>query len=45
VQGCCPTAEFTADSVILRDDHEGQVRLTHDEWAGFVAKVKSGELG
>jgi hypothetical protein len=45
VQGCCPTAEFTADGVVLRDDHGGSVRLTSDEWAGFLAKAKSGELG
>lgn len=44
VFGCCPTAEFMPDSVILRDDHGGKVRLTLDEWAGLVAKVKSGEL-
>jgi hypothetical protein len=44
VQGCCPTAEFTTDGVILRDDHEGKMQLTSDEWASFVAKVKSGEL-
>lgn len=44
VFGCCPTAEFTVDSVILRDDHGGQVRLTLEEWAGLVAKVKNGEL-
>ncbi len=42
---CCPTAEITADGVILRDDHQGEVRLTRDEWLAFVAKVKSGELG
>lgn len=45
VQGCCPTAEFTDDGVVLRDDYEGRVRLTHDEWDDLVAKVKSGELG
>jgi hypothetical protein len=43
--GCCPTAELTADGVILRDDHEGVVRLTRDEWLRFLAKVKRGELG
>lgn len=44
VQGCCPTAEFTVDSVILRDDFEGRVTLTRDEWSGFLAKAKAGEL-
>jgi hypothetical protein len=45
VQGCCPTAEFTQEGVVLRDDHQGQVRLTGEEWKGFLAKAKSGELG
>jgi hypothetical protein len=45
VQGCCPTAEFTQEGVVLRDDHQGQMRLTDDEWKGFLAKAKSGELG
>ncbi len=44
VQGCCPTAEFTGDSVILRDDVEGKMTLTRDEWSGFLAKAKAGEL-
>ncbi len=44
VQGCCPTAEFTGDSVILRDDFEGKVTLTRDEWTGFLTKAKAGEL-
>jgi hypothetical protein len=44
VQGCCPTAEFTETSVIIRDDHDGKVTLTRDEWAGFMEKVKAGEL-
>lgn len=44
VQGCCPTAEFTTDSVILRDDFEGKVTLTREEWSGFLAKAKVGEL-
>ncbi len=43
--GCCPTAELTVEGVILRDDHGGEVRLTHGEWLGFVAKAKRGELG
>jgi hypothetical protein len=42
---CCPTAEFTADGVILRDDYQGEVRLTRDEWLALVAKIKNGELG
>ncbi len=45
VQGCCPTAEFTSDGVILRDDHQGQVKLTEQEWQGFLAKARTGELG
>ncbi|MGH3886164.1 MAG: hypothetical protein ACRDSZ_06260 [Pseudonocardiaceae bacterium] len=44
VQGCCPTAEFTGDSVVLRDDFQGKVTLTRDEWASFLAKAKIGEL-
>ncbi|MGH3426426.1 MAG: hypothetical protein ACRDQZ_02435 [Mycobacteriales bacterium] len=44
VKGCCPTAEFTGDSVVLRDDVNGEVTLTRDEWAGFLAKAKAGEL-
>lgn len=44
VQGCCPTAEFAGDSVILRDDFEGKVTLTREEWSGFLAKAKAGEL-
>lgn len=44
VQGCCPTAEFTDEGVVLRDDHEGEMKLTRDEWEGFLAKAKRGEL-
>jgi len=44
VQGCCPTAEFTPNGVILRDDFKGKVTLSLEEWSGFIAKVKSGEL-
>jgi len=44
VQGCCPTAEFTSDSVVVRDDHQGKVTLTRDEWTGFLAKAKAGDL-
>ncbi|MPZ89889.1 MAG: DUF397 domain-containing protein [Nitriliruptorales bacterium] len=44
VQGCCPTAEFTDSEVVLRDDHDGEVRLTRDEWDAFLVKAKSGEL-
>ncbi len=44
VQGCCPTAEFTGNGVVLRDDHAGKVQLTRDEWEGFLAKAKSGEF-
>lgn len=42
--GLRPTAEFTGDSVILRDDFEGKATLTRDEWSGFLAKAKAGEL-
>jgi hypothetical protein len=45
VQGCCPTAEFTEVGVVLRDDYQGMVKFTDDEWQGFLAKAKSGELG
>ena len=41
VQGCCPTVEFAEDEVILRDDHDGQVRLTLDEWAELKELAKS----
>ncbi|MGH3568727.1 MAG: hypothetical protein ACRDRH_22410, partial [Pseudonocardia sp.] len=44
VQGCCPTAEFAGDSVTLRDDFKGEVKLTWDEWSSFLAKAKAGEL-
>ncbi len=44
VQGCCPTAEFTGDYVILRDDFEGKVTLTREQWSRFLAKAKAGEL-
>lgn len=44
VQRCCPTAEFTGDSVILHDDLQCEVILTRDEWVGFLAKAKAGEL-
>ncbi len=44
VQGCCPTAEFTGNSVVIRDDFGGMVTLTKDEWVGFVARAKVGEF-
>jgi hypothetical protein len=41
VQGCCPTAEFTQEGVVLRDDHNGQMKLTEDEWAGFSPRPRT----
>jgi hypothetical protein len=44
VQGCCPTVELTSEGVVLRDEHEGVVRLTRDEWLGFLSNVKNGSF-
>jgi hypothetical protein len=44
VKNCCPTAEFTADEIVLRDDFGGTVKLTSKEWKEFIAKVKRDEL-
>jgi hypothetical protein len=43
-QGCCPTAEFTDSEIVLRDDFDGKVKFTRQEWIEFTAKVKHGEL-
>ncbi|MDO8594123.1 MAG: hypothetical protein Q7R93_01230 [bacterium] len=33
VQGCCPTVDFrNKRTVVLKDDHGGQVKLTRREW-------------
>ena len=33
VQGCCPTVNFdNPEEVVIRDDHNGVVKLTRAEW-------------
>ena len=42
VQGCCPSAEVNHDTnkIVIKDDFEGTVTLTMDEWCDAVKKVK-----
>jgi hypothetical protein len=44
VQGCCPTAEISDTGVVLRDDYNGSMRLTQDEWRAFISKAKNGDF-
>jgi hypothetical protein len=41
---CCPTLEFGDAGVVIRDDDGGRVRLSQQEWAELVDKVRHGEL-
>jgi hypothetical protein len=40
----CPTVEISATRVDFRDDFGGHVRLTREEWAMLVSKIKQDEL-
>jgi len=42
VQGCCPTIDFTdPQKVVLKDDFDGQIQLTQDQWQDLKAMFAS----
>lgn len=42
VQGCCPSVDFTdPQMVVLKDDFDGQIQLTQDQWQDLKTKFAS----
>lgn len=42
VQGCCPTVDFTdPQKVVLKDDFDGQIQLTQDQWQDLKVRFAS----
>ena len=41
---CCPELTISDDNVVIRDDFEGKVTLTHDQFDVLKEKIQKGEL-
>jgi len=44
-KGCCPTIERQEDKrVIIKDDYDGEVVFTDEQWANLIIKIIDGEI-
>ena len=41
--GCCPTVDIRKKDVIIRDDYNGKVRFTTEQWKELKQKIVLGE--
>ena len=42
--GCCPTVEIKKDkSVVIKDDYQGEVNLTQEQWKYLKGQIALGK--
>ena len=41
---CCPSVEKTDDAIVIKDDYQGSVKFTLEEWEILKERIYRGEL-